>query len=635
MAERRRRSKAGALALALTVGIACGSETREVRRAPIAGAAPPRYEVRYDQCGYLPDAESFAVVGSQGMPAPGYRLYDSATQRIVTQGKRRAARGRHAESGRDAADVRPYRAGDARDRPLLARPGRRLARGAHRSRPRRLCPCPPSDHAVSRLAALWSDVEVGLIARRLPPLPGRCGRAFRGRRGRRRRSPSAVRRVELRGRRGGWHDAGDYLKFVGTTAYVLAVELMALRDHRAALGSGGDDLAVELRWGLDWLLKMVAGAEPYHQVGGEGDHDPGWRLPESDTTTPLAAYDGRPLFRMARGHGRNLLGRSAAAFAFGAQVYASDPAYARRLLAAARSAQAQAKARPGVQNPDPPDFYRERSGDDDLVLGAAALARATSDAAFAADALALGRSLAPKAGTPIGWDSVDALALLEAARVFPAGSPERSELAQRLTALAAPIAVTATAPVGPGGVRLRSSFVRQWVSRGVLGGGCHLPRREASRRGGGVLGRGSPPAALVARRESLRPQLRRWSWRGVPTQHSSLVRPGGPRGDPWRDRRRTDCARSPDPRRAASAREGRRLRGMVHGRFTSTRTTPATTCATSPPSISRPRSYSLSPSSRTAPEASRFYRCPPRAPMQEQTARSRRGHRSVHIGKIV
>ncbi len=134
------------------------------------------------------------------------------------------------------------------------------------------------------------------------------------------------------------------MKFVGTTAYVLAVELMAIRDHRHALGAGADALSSELRWGLDWLLKMETGTEPFHQVGGEGDHDAAWRLPDEDTKTPIQAYDGRPIFRMAPGQGRNLLGRSAAAFAFGSQVYASDAAYAQKLLAAAKSTYAMAKS---------------------------------------------------------------------------------------------------------------------------------------------------------------------------------------------------------------------------------------------------------------------------------------------------
>jgi hypothetical protein len=254
---------------------------------------------------------------------------------------------------------------------------------------------------------------------------------------------------------GGWHDAGDYLKFVGTSAYVLAVDLIALRDHRAALGAQGDELAGELRWGLDWLLKMVGGPVPYHQVGGEADHETDWRAPEGDANKPLAAYDRRPLFRMGPKRGRNLLGRSAAAFAFGAEVFAADAAYAKRLVSAAKSAYALALARPEVQNPVPHDFYEERDGNDDLVLAAAALARLTHDtsesAKYLQDARTFVKKLKAEAGTGIGWNSVDAIALLEAARAFPAGSPDRADFARRLEELTAPIAATATTPTGPGG----------------------------------------------------------------------------------------------------------------------------------------------------------------------------------------
>jgi endoglucanase len=195
---------------------------------------------------------------------------------------------------------------------------------------------------------------------------------------------------------------------------------------------------------------MVGGAEPYHQVGGAGDHDAGFRLPDADTTTPIAAYDQRPLYRMAPGAGRNLLARSAAALAVGSTVYASDAAYAARLLAAAQSAYTAAQARAQVQNPDPPDFYMEDSGDDDLALAAAELALATGQASYAADAQTYALALAPAAGQPIGWFSVDALALAESARALAPTSAARAQLTQKLDALAAPLAATDAAPMGPG-----------------------------------------------------------------------------------------------------------------------------------------------------------------------------------------
>jgi hypothetical protein len=153
---------------------------------------------------------------------------------------------------------------------------------------------------------------------------------------------------------------------------------------------------------------------------------------------------------MANGRGRNVLGRSAAAFAFGSEVYASEPAYAKKLLAAAESAYTLARERPGVQSSDPADFYREESGEDDLLLAAAAIARTTGNATYSEDARSIRTRLVASAGTPVGYASVDALAFLAAGRLFPVGSAERADFARRADLLAAPIAATAGKPTGPG-----------------------------------------------------------------------------------------------------------------------------------------------------------------------------------------
>jgi hypothetical protein len=414
-------------------------------------SAASAYRVRYDQVGYFPDADRFAVVVSPGLPAPHYRVHDATTHCAVAEGNAgprilqttsRAgtpltgdridlsglAPGRYVVALEDGSVTGPIVVGKDVDAPILPLVVRFLAEQR----------CGPTTKSVSMhdachlfasLAAAHSGDGVAVDDGARPPY-------------------RASEKVDVEG---GWHDAGDYIKFVGTTAYVLAVDLMALRDDGAALGASGKELATELRWGLDWLLKMVGRAAPLHQVGGEGDHDADWRLPEGDTAKALAAYDARPAFRLGKGRGRNVLGRSAAAFAFGSQVYDADDAYSHKLLAAARATYTLAKARPAAQSPDPPDFYPEKVGEDDLVLAAASLARLTGEASYASDAYAFGARLAPTPGTPVGWGSVDALALLEAARAFPEGSPERSQLAHQLGALAAPIAATATSPLGPGG----------------------------------------------------------------------------------------------------------------------------------------------------------------------------------------
>ncbi|HEX7825160.1 MAG TPA: glycoside hydrolase family 9 protein, partial [Mycobacterium sp.] len=136
---------------------------------------------------------------------------------------------------------------------------------------------------------------------------------------------------------GGWFDAGDYLKFTGTTAYAAADLLLAQRTEQEAGIDVTPGLAAEAQHGLSWLTKMW---DPrtgvlYAQVGtGVGnddvisDHDV-WRLPEADDAETAAKGDPRwwlahrPVFA-ANAVGDavppNLAGRVAAAFALAAQT---------------------------------------------------------------------------------------------------------------------------------------------------------------------------------------------------------------------------------------------------------------------------------------------------------------------------
>src|SRR5688572_13918581 len=70
----------------------------------------------------------------------------------------------------------------------------------------------------------------------------------------------------LRDLTGGWHDAGDYNKYVwGDTGAALRFLLVAFEDHPWAFGddtgipesgNGVPDVLDEVKWELDWLLKM-------------------------------------------------------------------------------------------------------------------------------------------------------------------------------------------------------------------------------------------------------------------------------------------------------------------------------------------------------------------------------------------
>ncbi len=188
---------------------------------------------------------------------------------------------------------------------------------------------------------------------------------------------------------GGWHDAGDYLKFVETTSYAVALMLFACDLHPAlaAIQKGAfSPLLTQARVGLDWLLKMhPSPQEFYYQVGDKSDHTR-WRLPETDRPSALKSWRPRPIFF---GIGANLAGRTAAAFAMASRLYKSaDPGFAGRCLTAAQSVYRLGQKNPRPLSTQPHDFYPEETGDDDMEWGAAELFKATRNPSYLRQALA-------------------------------------------------------------------------------------------------------------------------------------------------------------------------------------------------------------------------------------------------------
>lgn len=204
---------------------------------------------------------------------------------------------------------------------------------------------------------------------------------------------------------GGWWDAGDYLKFVQTHSYTVALMLVGIRDFPAQMGSAanGSDFTAEAKFGLEWLLKMWDSSSQtlYYQVGiGTdfasspnllSDHDL-WRLPQVDDTIggtdPSLQYvRNRPVFVAGPAGSKispNLAGRMAASFAGCFQVYRkSHPAFAQKCLVAAEQIFDLADTAPSgdLVTVAPFDFYGEDEWRDDLELGASELyfALATQD----------------------------------------------------------------------------------------------------------------------------------------------------------------------------------------------------------------------------------------------------------------
>ena len=195
---------------------------------------------------------------------------------------------------------------------------------------------------------------------------------------------------------GGWWDAGDYLKFVQTHSYVVALMLIGVRDFPRQMGrdSATSDFTNEATFGLNWLQKMWNDDTKtlYYQVGiGTdfesfdylSDHDI-WRLPQVDDTyfgsNPVYQYiRHRPVFRAAPAKSKvspNLAGRLTADFAECFQVFdVMDPAMANQCLLAAEHVFDLAETSPkgNLLTTAPYDFYPEGEWRDDLELGATEL----------------------------------------------------------------------------------------------------------------------------------------------------------------------------------------------------------------------------------------------------------------------
>jgi len=205
---------------------------------------------------------------------------------------------------------------------------------------------------------------------------------------------------------GGWWDAGDYLKFVQTHSYLMAMMLVGIRDFPNQMGAAGVTqnglhFTDEAKFGLDWLQNMWDDTNRilYYQVAignGNGktisDHDI-WRLPQVDDT-----YNGcsslyryichRPVFvnpAAVNSSGQiqagalispNLAGRLAADFALCYHEYqTSNTAYANQCLSSAEHIFDLANTAPSgsLVTVAPFSFYPETEWRDDLELGATEL----------------------------------------------------------------------------------------------------------------------------------------------------------------------------------------------------------------------------------------------------------------------
>lgn len=351
-------------------------------RHPKKMAAPP--PVALNQAGYLPNNRKIATVPAQHAGS-AFELRDEATGQAVF----RATVG---PAIRDLCSGDPVAKADFS---ALQTPGRyRLATASGSSGPFAIGPDAYREPLRLALRAYYGQrcgcaVDLG-GGYRHPPchLEGAYHRTSG-------RSGSVA-------NHGGWHDAGDYGRYVvnsGITVGTLlwAWELYPQALNRMNLGipeSGGKlpDALAEVRWNLEWMLSLQdADGGVWHKQTSEKFCR--FILPQDDTLVSYIIGTGAAPYKSTCA-----TADVAAAAAIAARCYGEyDSEFAQRCLAAARSAWAWAMAHPDVMFENPPGIgtgpYSDRDGRDEILWASGELWRTTGEAqyrdAFLAGAQAL------------------------------------------------------------------------------------------------------------------------------------------------------------------------------------------------------------------------------------------------------
>ncbi len=215
---------------------------------------------------------------------------------------------------------------------------------------------------------------------------------------------------------GGWHDAGDQLKYLMTSSYATAHMLKAYElfpgtfaDSVNHLGQSGPnglvDVLDEAKWGLDWILKLHSQSDQLiHQIADDRDHR-GWKMPDKDNSdygwgsnSYRVAYfatgepQGLNKYKSEATGVSNLAGRSAAALAIAARIWEKDlkdSIFSAVCLKAAKSLYKLGKDKAGFQQGNSygaPYRYSEKTWADDMEWGAAELYKTTQNRSYLIDA---------------------------------------------------------------------------------------------------------------------------------------------------------------------------------------------------------------------------------------------------------
>ncbi|WP_297956185.1 glycoside hydrolase family 9 protein [uncultured Ruminococcus sp.] len=199
---------------------------------------------------------------------------------------------------------------------------------------------------------------------------------------------------------GGWHDAGDYGRYVVPAAKAVADLLYAYQDQPELYGdnigipeSGNNvpDVLDEARFELEWMMKMqAADGGAYHKVSCETF--PGYIMPTAETAplyvTPVSSTATADF---------------CASMALAAEFYEKyDKDFAEKCMAAAEKSWAWLEANPDFLFKNPKEIvtgeYGDRTDKDERYWAAVQMYRATGDEKYLAGV--------SKAYTGLDWSTV-------------------------------------------------------------------------------------------------------------------------------------------------------------------------------------------------------------------------------------
>ncbi len=216
---------------------------------------------------------------------------------------------------------------------------------------------------------------------------------------------------------GGWHDAGDYIKFLSTIAYSTYVMIFSYEFDQDKFDMDDNhndvpDILEEAKIGLDWLLRANYRKDKLiTQVQDVRDHDVGWRLPENDTLR----YDRVGIESI----GKNQIGIFCAAMSLGAKVWKEKFRYdefANKCLAAAVNIYSIRNQVPNIDSSGT-GFYKDKSFWGKLALGAIELYNTTKNPKYLKDAETYGDSA--KSDYWWSWGDINSLADYRIAQHIP------------------------------------------------------------------------------------------------------------------------------------------------------------------------------------------------------------------------